>query len=316
MEHPPHLMNALGDASLDVESSLRSLHRLFMPHTFDAHLISIEDSIVSTIILHSTSIHPFIQKVCIIHAVTSSSLEDSSRLVKVMALLESSGLMKELSIVIVLNYGRVVDESIKSMYTHVLWLQVYGDESYYEVPTLRIVHKVLTHWNDSGMEVQVLYLNEAEEMMRKQQQQQLLRGDDDYVPNADGNLIDQPLYHHHHHHQLVLRHKTSYHLLSSGEFDCVGLHYTNTIAPRFAENQWWCLSSYISKLPILTYETSGKEEPVYWLLASAHRVHSLETSPVRRNRMGSSRNSSSSSSSSSSSIDDSEAFHHCLHILR
>ena len=308
MEHPPHLMNALGDSSLDVESSLRSIHRLFMPHTFDAHLISIEDSVVTTIILHSTSIRPFIQKVCIIHAVTSSSLEDSSRLVKMMTLLESSGLMKELSIVIVLNYGRVVDESIKSMYTHVLWLQVYGDESYYEVPTLRIVHKVSTHWNDNGMEVQVLYLNEAAEVMAKQQQQ-LLRGDD-YMFNADGNRIDQPLYRHHH--QLVLRHKTSYHLLSSGEFDCVGLHYTNTIAPRFAENQWWCLSSYIAKLPILTYERSGKEEPVYWLLASGHRVHSLETSPVRSNRMSNSWN----RSSSSSSIDDSQAFHHCLHILR
>jgi hypothetical protein len=150
-----------------------------------------------------------------------------------------------------------------------------------------------------------LYLNEVAEVMTKQQQQQLLCGDDS-IPDADGNRIDQPLYHHH---QLVLRHKTSYHLLSSGEFDCVGLHYTNTIAPRFAENQWWCLSSYIAKLPILTYETSGKEEPVYWLLASGHRVHSLETSPVRSNRMGSSWN-------SSSSYDDSEAFHHCLHILR
>ena len=323
MEHPhTHLMNALGDASLDEDSSLRSLHRLLMPHIFDPHLISIEDSIASTIILHSTSINPPIQKVCIIHAVTtssSSSLEDSSRLVKLMALLESSELMDELSMVVVLNYGRAVDETIKSMYTHVLWLQVYEDESYFEVPTMRIIHKVSTHWNDSGMEVQILYLNEAAEVVRKQQQQQqqvLLN--DDTVSNTSGIGNEQPLYHHHHHHHLVLRHKTSYHLLSSGEFDCVGMHYTNTIVPRFAENQWWCMSSYIAQLPILTYETSGKEEPLYWLLGSGHRVHSLEASPVHDDSMGDSRSSSRSSGSSriNSYIDESEAFYHCLQILR
>jgi len=307
IEQPSNVLNALQDSiALDTDLSLQSLHRLFMPHTFDVDvdvdvdvdLISIEDSIVSTIILSSTTtLHQSIQRVCIIHSVRTSFLHDLSRLVDVLSSLELSGLMVELGHVIVLNYGIAVDELTRSRYPHVLWMQVCEDDSYFEVPTMRIIHKVATDWYANGIEVQLLYLNV--EVMRQQQQ---LR--DDIISDARSHRNVQL-------HHLVFRHKTNYYLLSSGEFDCVGLHYTHKILPRFEENQWWCLSSYIAQLPILTYESSRKEEPSYWLFASEHRVHSLDVHGDRIRHAN-----SSSSSSSSSSIDYSEAFNHCLKIVR
>ena len=282
-----------------ITSLLSSLY--FIARPFDEKLLTIEDSIARTIILSSVK-HPSMQRLCIIHSVTTSVASNDnneSGLYAVLSSLESSGLIIDLDMVVVLNYGMIIDESIKRVYgQHVLWLQVYEDEAYFEIPSMRIIHTVAKHFNDHSMEeVQILYLN-TELVIR-----QHATSKQDYVDGTNTSSWNDQLY------QLVYRHKSSYHLLSSGEYDCVGLHYHSAFPHHYAENQWWCISSYIAQLSPLPYENTGREESRYWLFTSPeHRIYSLKTLPTDREMFN-------TSSSISSSSGHSEAFYHCLQIV-
>jgi hypothetical protein len=63
--------------------------------------------------------------------------------------ISSSKLSDQLDRLWVFNYGTDIGIEIMQQYPFVSWIQMYNDSSYFEVPTIRILHRMSQHFRSS-----------------------------------------------------------------------------------------------------------------------------------------------------------------------
>ena len=267
------------------------LQRYVHAENYNGSLLEVEDSIHHFLAEDFAGAVP--KRVCIIHSTSFEGNSNSNRILKKMLeQLHESNLAAELDKLIVLNYGGDVEGKIKKLYSNVTWVQVHRDTSYFECPSLRILHKLAILFENStrssnkasspavplaGYPIDTdveadggthfLYLH-TKGVSYTQQYQQI------------EDWRDMMMFH------LVQRHRSCFHLLQSGEFDVVGLNYKTHPRRMLSGNFWWSTARHLARLPELRYEGCGKYEAELWLLdapvaAGSGQQQQGADSPVR-----------------------------------
>lgn len=189
--------------------------------------------------------------------------ENNRILLELLHSIISSGLIKKLHLLLVFNYGNGVTDEVSRLmsdYSNMKLFQVTNDTSYFEVPTMMIMHDALNKAYSEDVSF-LLYLHTKGVSYREI-----------YPQIEDWRAM--MLYF------LVERYPTCLSLLSSGAFDAVGVNYKSN--PRdFRGNFWWTTSSYFQRLPPLDFLHTNKYTAEKWLhLGSPYRVYNLHESNV------------------------------------
>lgn len=217
---------------------------------FDTHTIqNVEMELVQKII---GTWHDHVpRRLVVIHSCTFNK-NNSRILEEILRLSDISGLSESVDSVLVFNYGHAVQADLVSNYSgRTQFFQVDFEVSYFEIPTLRILHTLAKHLHAAGGgDAQLLYLHTKGASYTET-----------YPQIEDWRHLML--------HFLVERHQSCFHLLQSGELDCVGVNYKSLPRRIFSGNYWWSLASHLARLPVLQYETSSKYEAEAWLL---HRI--------------------------------------------
>jgi hypothetical protein len=168
----------------------------------------------------------------------------------------ASGLLNSLSHIFICNFGLFVQPniiSLISLYPNIHLLHISNDTSYFEVPTMKIMHEISTRTSIALAQasnqavsdsLNVLYLH-TKGISYLQPYPQI----EDWR-----NLM---LYF------LVERFRSCLHLLNSREYDAIGVNYKSN--PRdFRGNFWWTTTSYLAQLPSLTLQNADKYSAEKW----------------------------------------------------
>jgi len=199
------------------------------------------------------------ERVSFLHSCQVNNVTDTRILERMLGQISDSGILNRLDTLVVLNYGPAIDQAVKDKHSYKIeWIQVHPEIVYFEVPTLRIMHRMVKHLTDvqPDVEVQVLYLHTKGVSY------------EEVIPSVQ-DWADLMMYF------LVEKHNTCLHLLQSGVVDCVGTLYHETSPysteqDHFSGNFWWATGSYLASRPELKYEESGKYEAELWLLRLSH----------------------------------------------
>ena len=183
---------------------------------------------------------------------------------------------KELFTIIVIHFGDKLPAHLEDDYPMVIFIHMSEDISFFEVPTIRILHR-LSQW----------LVAKYDEYGIPQMMYRLLGGPSVANPiDVPLNLYPQALYmhtkgvsyatiypmieewRHYMTHFLIEKHKTAFHLLQSGEYDVYGVNYGPE--PRMLSgNFWWATTSYMAReLEPLLYEKAMKYSAELWLFES------------------------------------------------
>ena len=182
---------------------------------------------------------------CFLHSATMES--GSYRiLLDMLELLTLSGLMDALDALYVLNYGYEVTADITSKYPLVTWFHLLNETTYFEIPSIRIMHRVAQSLQHRGWEANILYV---------------------HTKGASYRLVYDHIedWRHLMTYFLIERYRDCLDFLSTLSYDAVGVNYSSMPTRHFSGNFWWTTSSYMSTLSELKYEESGKFEPEMWL---------------------------------------------------
>jgi len=169
--------------------------------------------------------------------------------------LTSSALISELDYVVVFHYGIPIPRASKLLtFEKAIFIHVSNDSSLFEVPTLRLLHRISTEIVSkkgaaAASTTQLLYMHTKGVSYST-------------VYSQIEDWVNMML------HFLVEKHRMCYHLLASDEFDAIGLNYC-THPRMFSGNFYWVTAEYVSNslLP-LQYEQSNKYDAEYWLFRS------------------------------------------------
>jgi hypothetical protein len=146
---------------------------------------------------------PAVSSVAFLHSCTLSG-GDNQILSDMLSKISSSQLPDQLDRLWVFNYGADIKLETKEQFPFVTWIQMYKDTSYFEVPTIRILHRMSQYFTEVYKhEVKVLYLHTKGVSYKKQ-----------YPQIADWRNMLM--------HFLVEKHQANSHLLDSGMFDAIG----------------------------------------------------------------------------------------------
>ena len=245
------------DQTLELPNSHLSRHekavsaeteRLFSDrskHDYTA-IMAAEDAAVNSV-LHAWNGRD-IRRIAVIHSCMLSE-SSFSVLADMLEQLQGYGLMDQLDSLVVLNYGEPLPEAVRARYAHpcITWLYMGDQVLYFEVPSLRVAQRLSQHLAVQGVGAQLLYLH-TKGVSYKEQHPQIQ------------DWSDMMLYF------LAGRANTCYHLLQSGEVDCIGANYKSEPRRLFSGNFWWASAQYLATLPALDYGTTGKYEAESWLL--------------------------------------------------
>ena len=171
--------------------------------------------------------------------------------------------MSELVAIWVVNTGYEIPDilSLSAKYLRVSFLHLTDDVTYFETPTIRLLHKCAIFLTVRGyFNVQFLYLHTKG----------ISYSDINY--SAVVSWRQMMLYF------LVGNHRRPWHLLSSGEFDTVGILTGISASGKYCYrgNMWWASSSYLSKLPQVTYNKQAAEDWLFQVPAGTrHRNYTL-----------------------------------------
>eukprot|EP01034_Spumella_vulgaris_P024960 gene24960-31361_t len=243
-------------------------------------------------------------RVCFIHSVTIEH-QLSSVLQNPLDQIISSGLIRELRKVFVLNYGQLVPKYIQEQYEdypQIHFIQVSVDITFAETPTLRILHAVSKHIQDK---LTTFHVTDADKRNKRPDNLQVLylhtKGVSYIQPNPRINdWTDMMLYF------LVEQHESNRHLLASGKFDCIGVNYLSNSLPaethsrvtsspqvfdrhydmltstHFSGNFWWATGEYLQSVNTLQYNETDKMQnrrnSEFWILNDTNRVASTPCS--------------------------------------
>eukprot|EP01034_Spumella_vulgaris_P022996 gene22996-29182_t len=162
--------------------------------------------------------------------------------------IRGSRLINSLQSLFVLHYGHPVPLDFRQSHSDVTFIHVSDSISYFEVPTMRVMHTVSRYLVSEVLSnTQILYLH-TKGVSYVQQYQQI---------NDWRNLM---LYY------LVEQHESCFHLLSSGQFDTIGANYFFNIYPG---NFWWATAHYLATLPQMSVVRSKKYDAESWLFKSS-----------------------------------------------
>jgi len=234
------------------ESVKYEMLRLCRASDIDYQIIINENMVYNDII--QLNVIQQAQRICIIHSAILVA-NDHRIIDDILNHLEMSGLIEKLDVTMVFNYGYELSIEFQSLYPTVKFFQVYHKATYFELPTLRLLHRLsmyLSH--DRRLNTHVLYLHTKGASYEK------------VLPEMEEwrkNMI----------HPLVYKSKNCYHLLQSGVVDTIGVYLdTDTIGSKpfkhYPGNFWWSKASYLSKLKLLDYRYTGKMECEGWVLSS------------------------------------------------
>ena len=199
----------------------------------------------------------FAKRICIISNFFIKSIYE---LEDILLHLRYSGLYIELDAIIVLNYGHEISSKIKNKHEKVQWVQMSLKFSYFDIPSIRIIHELSKFWNQSSkINTQVLYMHSLGSTYM-----------DRYQSIDDWRHMLFYFY--------IEKHLSSYHLLESDELDCIGVNLIDQPSKHFDGNFWWSTSTYLTKLPTLQYSSTGRHEVTQWLLQLPHvRIFTLHS---------------------------------------
>lgn len=238
------------------------VNRLFMNQKDDNEnidqLIIKESEIYQTLLLDLELV--IAKRVCIIHSIT---LKPNHYIIieEIMNYLIHSELMVDLDGILVFNYGYPISIEFQKKYASATWIQVSKHNDYFEIPTLRILSKLVHYWNENDIHTHVLYLHTlGSEYLQT-------------YPHID-QWRQLLLYY------LIEKRISSYHLLESEEIHCVGVNLIQQPYLHYHSNFWWSRSDYLVKLPELRYDNlGGRYESDLWILQlSDVRPYSLHDS--------------------------------------
>lgn len=234
-----------------------------------------------------------IKRICFIHSATlanedlftnNSDIPKTNNfiLLELLELLKSEGLLSLLDNIFVLNFGKEISylSEFAKKFSNVMFFQMSTDTSYFEIPTIRLLHNLAKNITASSNkqkhdnyvnrkslsdQVQVLYLHTKGNSYKHTSE---------YFQMVNDWRRMMTYF-------LVSRHENCYHLLASNEFDTIGSNYRSN--PRFYNgNMWWATASYLDTLPALPINSS-KFGPEHWLLGTSKKVRAYvaHTSTVR-----------------------------------
>ena len=238
-----------------IAAEIRVLTR---PTDYNSSLLSIELDILNHLLttIFDTRIPP--KRICVIHSCTLDVTQSYSHriLEDILTKVQSSGLIRELDSVLVFNYGFSLSVELQNRYSDIVFMNVHHDTSNFEIPTLRIIHQLSKHWmqgndDDNHYDTHILYLHTKGVSYKE------------IYPQIE-DWRNMMLYF------LVERYQSCYHLLASGEIDCIGNNFKSFPRKLFSGNYWWSKASYLSQLPELIYGKDGKYEAESWILDQSH----------------------------------------------
>jgi len=253
------------------EAIAAEIRVLTRPTDYNIVMLDIEQDILNQLLttIFDTRIPP--KRICVIHSCTLDVTQSYSHriLEDILMKIQSSGLMKELDSVLVFNYGYSLSVQLQSRYSDIVFMNVYHDSSYFEIPTLRLIHHLAKYWmqanddDDNHYDTHILYLHTKGVSYKE------------IYPQIE-DWRNMMLYF------LVERYKTCYHLLASDEIDCIGNNFLTMKKKHFSGNYWWATSSYLSQLPeLLIYGRDMKYEAEWWLLGGMHvRIFIMHSSSI------------------------------------
>jgi hypothetical protein len=214
------------------------------------------------------------QRVAFIHScVLSEDTAAATRVLRdMLQQLQDYGLAAALDSIVVLNYGYPLPEDLTTEHAHsgkAVWVQVHESTVFFEVPSLRVLHRLSQHLRRSPTnapstagDTQILYLHTKGTSYQQA-----------YAQIEDWR--DMMLYF------AAGRHATARHLLQSGEVDCVGVNFKSHPRPILSGNFWWSTAAHLVALPALQHRTAGKYEAETWVLGRAGvRVYVMHSSNI------------------------------------
>jgi len=187
------------------------------------------------------------QRICIIHSAILYA--NNYRIIHdILIHLDRSGLMGKLDSIMVFNYGYELSTMFLSLYPTVKFFQVYHKGTYFELPTLRLLHRLSIYLSsERRLDTHVLYLH--------------TKG-----ASYENVLFEMEVWRNAMIYHLVYKSKNCYHLLQSEVIDTVGIYLTSEPFHHYQGNFWWSKASYLSKLTTLDYRYNGKMECEAWVL--------------------------------------------------
>lgn len=281
------------------------MFRLYHPTTAGTNdfIIAMEEYILLDIISHmKLAMNP--HRICIIHSAVI--VEGQVYIIDdIMKHIIDSDLITALDMLIILNYGHdLLDSNIQryiSSFPSILYYHVSHDVSYFEAPTIRILHKLSQYIHDKHTTMNHNHATDNHACNR------LILEDDSrcgYEHGMDNSSNQSTIWYHDTHilylhtkgasyqhihpnielwrstmlQYLVDKYMKAYHLLQSGVIDTVGIFFVNVAPQHYMGNYWWSKISYLSKLPSLDYDNCGKYEPSYWLFSYHNNNNSISIS--------------------------------------
>lgn len=189
--------------------------------------------------------------ICFIHSCT---IHDTERLDALLLAIHSSGLIKLLGRVVILNIGKALD--VKN-YTHPkLTIFNYSEDIHlYEVPTLKLMYRFAQN-NDTN----ILYLH-TKGVSCKQSDKRY-----PYVHDWINYMV----------YCLINNYKNC--IMRLEDYDVVGCNRLESPHPHFSGNFWWAKSSHIRGLS--TTDLHDKMSAEWWLLKKSCREYVVHNSGI------------------------------------
>jgi hypothetical protein len=203
----------------------------------------------------------FERNIAFIHSCSIEG-ENNRILLELLGLIIHSGLIDRLQSLIICNYGIPVNSKVSllsSFYPEkVHFFHVSNDTSYFEVPTMKIMHRMSQLFQNNH---HLLYLHTKGISYRTP------------YPQIEDWRHFMSYY-------LVERYEACLHLLQSQAFDAVGVNYKSN--PKdFRGNFWWATTSYLSSLPMLYLQKADKYVAEKWVhMGLRYRYYSFHESGV------------------------------------
>ena len=197
------------------------------------------------------------QRICIIHSAILY-VDDYRIIHDILIHLDRSGLMEKLDSIMVFNYGYELLTKFQSLYPSVKFFQVYHKGTYFELPTLRLLHRLSIFLSsERRLDTHVLYLH--------------TKG-----ASYENVLLEMEEWRNAMIYPLVYKSKNCYHLLQSEVIDTIGIYLTSEPFHHYPGNFWWSKASYLSRLTSLDYRYTGKMECEAWVLNSNGSLFDME----------------------------------------
>jgi hypothetical protein len=254
----PHLHRTSTTINREINNHFKSQLQTI---DLEEKLESLSQQIVDLMIKGETEL-TFERNIAFIHSCSIEG-EDNRILLELLGSIIHSGLIERLQSLIICNYGIPVNSKVSllsSFYPEKIhFFHVSNDTSYFEVPTMKIIHSMSQLFQNNNHNL--LYLHTKGISYRTP------------YPQIEDWRHFMSYY-------LVERYQSCLHLLESQAFDAVGVNYKSN--PRdFRGNFWWATTSYLSSLPMLYLQKADKYVAEKWVhMGLRYRYYSFHESGV------------------------------------